>query len=281
MDYTNQQKWKQNCKGNSQSPIDFQQKISKKANGTDPLDAANFVSTNFKGNFKTKFKGKTFNFIPEIGDANLKCSQLQCHFNTAEHAVNGNKYFGECHVFCHKRSYKKALKSNKKGAITVFAFFIETSQNGNDDAVIQQIIDAKDNFSKKTIAKTISIGIPVPKNLEKGYFRYDGSLTAPPCNEIVTWTVFSETVKISMKQKAEIESWPKGVLNGNNREVQQISGRVVEYYGSPFGTSEITMKAIIAWVLVVIFVGYLVFLVLKWKENTKGEGCKLSLCKVF
>ena len=39
----------------------------------------------------------------------------------------------------------------------------------------------------------------LPKNLDK-YFRYDGSLTTPPCTEGVKWNIFDRFLKISSKQ---------------------------------------------------------------------------------
>lgn len=33
-----------------------------------------------------------------------------------------------------------------------------------------------------------------------GYFRYDGSLTTPGCNEGILWTVFTNTLPISKQQ---------------------------------------------------------------------------------
>jgi len=177
-----------------------------------------------------------FSFVNEIGDANIKCAQFHCHFKNAEHEVDGVSHFGECHVVCYRSLGMKgsvgytdltaAVTSNEPGALAVFGFLIEKSDSLVDDQVIQQIIDARNSKSSNAIE------IPVPKNFHS-YYRYDGSLTTPTCNEVVTWTVFAETVKISHKQIDEISAWGRGNLNGNNRQIQALNDRKIIHFGEP------------------------------------------------
>lgn len=46
----------------------------------------------------------------------------------------------------------------------------------------------------------------LPKDLSQ-YFTYHGSLTTPPCNEVVTWIDFRETVKIKSSQVNMLKNW--------------------------------------------------------------------------
>lgn len=57
-----------------------------------------------------------------------------------------------------------------------------------------------------------------------GYYRYDGSVSAPPCNEPVTWFVLKTPVEISADEIAAFAKfYPHDV-----RPIQPMNGRIVQ-----------------------------------------------------
>jgi carbonic anhydrase len=58
----------------------------------------------------------------------------------------------------------------------------------------------------------------------KDYFRFNGSLTTPPCSEGVRWMVMKKPVTAS---KAQIEQFTKTIGFANNRPVQPLNARDV------------------------------------------------------
>ena len=53
-------------------------------------------------------------------------------------------------------------------------------------------------------------------------FKYDGSLTAPPCTEGVAWLVFTEPITMSDTQLAKLK---EHIRKPNNRPLQALNGR--------------------------------------------------------
>ncbi|MCI0491109.1 MAG: carbonic anhydrase family protein [Blastocatellia bacterium] len=61
------------------------------------------------------------------------------------------------------------------------------------------------------------------------YYRYDGSLTTPPCSEGVKWFVLTKAIEMSNKQVASF----KVLFDHNNRPVQPLNGRIIRVDSSP------------------------------------------------
>ena len=58
---------------------------------------------------------------------------------------------------------------------------------------------------------------------QRGYYTYSGSLTTPPCSEIVTWYILKKTVPISSAQLATFEKY----YVNDARPPQAMNGRVI------------------------------------------------------
>lgn len=69
------------------------------------------------------------------------------------------------------------------------------------------------------------------------FYHYDGSLTTPPCSEIVQWIVVDDPQPISAAQlKFFTDKWqnnPNFARGfGNNRATQPLNGRQIYYSGA-------------------------------------------------
>ena len=91
----------------------------------------------------------------------------------------------------------------------------------------------------KALAQNSTASIDMEMNLRRlvkkrfrfqNYFTYQGSLTTPGCNEIVTWIVLDAPIKIAKKQLKTLRSLKDGhgdPLVDNFRPTQAINGRSI------------------------------------------------------
>lgn len=132
---------------------------------------------------------------------------IQVHFHTpSEHEVNGQRYPLAAH-FVH---------ATGDGVLGVLGMKF---QEGEPNPALQAIIDAMASGSGSKL--TLDFSDMVPDDLE--VYRYQGSLTTPPCSENVNWHVVDEVLEASSDQIAAFEQ----ALGFSARSLQPRNNRLV------------------------------------------------------
>jgi len=143
---------------------------------------------------------------------------LQFHFHSpSEHTMDGKSYPLEMHL---------VHKEKNAAVLAVIAVFFQEKEGANNKFL--------DQFWDQLPAEIQTEGKP-PKNIGEldsydlelclqKYYRYNGSLTTPPCSEGVIWTLLEKPDDCSPEQ---IAAFKKCVKENNNRPVQPLNDRVV------------------------------------------------------
>jgi carbonic anhydrase len=138
-------------------------------------------------------------------------SFLQFHFHhPSEHALAGNRWPLEAH-FVHK-----SVAGNDLTVIGVLF------RPGRVNDVLEQVFSqmpSKPGTTKLTAAIDMSQLLPASAVT----YRYAGSLTTPPCSEIVNWLVFRDPIEAGIGQ---IDSFAR-LFPLNARPLQPLAGRSV------------------------------------------------------
>lgn len=144
-------------------------------------------------------------------------------YQGSEHTVDWKKFPLELHLV-HRLPNRY---NDKDSRFTVLGVLFELSNS--DNPVLNGIIEALNVLNplvvmdnKPSTIINLNLLQILPKNLH--YYRYDGSLTTPPCLETVTWNVFKETVKISSNQLSAIRG---NFSQINFRDPQPLNCRTV------------------------------------------------------
>jgi carbonic anhydrase len=134
---------------------------------------------------------------------------LQFHFHTpSENTINGKYFPMEAH-FVH---------STKEKELAVVAVMFKI---GKENPTLKKLIEKMPKKVNDTSVVHIKAQDLLPKSLE--YYRFNGSLTTPPCTEGVRWFVLKEPLEISKEQLEAFES----VMGKNNRPLQSINARII------------------------------------------------------
>ena len=195
--------------GETQSPIDLNRGITSELSEltmdyeSSPLKIINnghTIQVNFDEGSTLDLDGQTFNL-------------LQFHFHTpSEHTVAGEPMAMEVHL---------VHQNPDTGALAVVGVFMKEGRwNRNIASLWSQMPGSKSE--EKTVSRiSVDPAKLLPRNTED-FYRYHGSLTTPPCSEIVNWIVMKEPIQVSRRQ---IKQFVRVVGENNARPVQPLQRR--------------------------------------------------------
>ncbi len=136
---------------------------------------------------------------------------VQFHFHTpSEHTIDGAAFRAEFHL----------VHQDGDGDVAVVGVMV---REGTANAVLDATLA---NYPGEVGSSVGTVEIDPALLLPEATttFRYDGSLTTPPCSEGVDWLVMTEPIEASAAQIEALEL----LFGANNRPVQPIGDRSIE-----------------------------------------------------
>ncbi|XP_075288616.1 receptor-type tyrosine-protein phosphatase gamma [Opisthocomus hoazin] len=240
------------CGGSHQSPIDI---IDHQAHVGDEYQELQLDGFDNESSNKTWMKntGKTVAILLKddyfVSGAGLpgrfKAEKVEFHWGQSngsagsEHSINGKRFPVEMQIYFYNPddfdSFGTAVLENR--VVGAMAVFFQVSQRDNPalDPIIHGLKGVV-HHEKETFLDPFVLRDLLPTSLGS-YYRYAGSLTTPPCSEIVEWIVFRKPVPISYHQleafysifTTEQQDHVKSVeyLRNNFRPQQRLNNRKV------------------------------------------------------
>ena len=124
----------------------------------------------------------------------------------SEHTIDNKRYPLEMHLVHYNSKYNnvsEAIEGNERNGLAVISVLFEISKEDNEKL---EPIMRKTHGVREVDGEVVSRGFDgvalddlLPKDKEN-FFTYEGSLTTPDCNEVVSWIVLKDRATISENQ---------------------------------------------------------------------------------
>jgi carbonic anhydrase len=143
---------------------------------------------------------------------NTRYDLVQFHYHApSEHTIDGESFPSELHI----------VHRSADGNLAVVGILLK---EGAENVAYQPFISNLP--AEKTDPKDTGVSINAIDLLPSSQttFRYNGSLTTPPCTEGVNWLLMTTPVELSAQQLTALDSLFEG---GTNRPVQPMNDRTL------------------------------------------------------
>ncbi|HER33921.1 MAG TPA: carbonic anhydrase family protein [Halothiobacillaceae bacterium] len=194
--------------GANQSPIDLASPIPAEqpapvfhysAGGVDMVNNGHAVQVNYQ-------EGSTLT----LDDRDFQLRQFHFHA-PSEHTVDGRHFPLEAH-FVHR---------DPVGNLAVVAVLFE---KGESNQALEPLVETLPDKAGEKVRLDSVFDAADLLPIKTAHYRYNGSLTTPPCTEGVRWVVMKEHPTLSAEQ---IHAFETAIGMDNNRPVQPVNARVI------------------------------------------------------
>nr|XP_056722004.1 carbonic anhydrase 12 [Euleptes europaea] len=255
------------CGGQFQSPIDFHDDILQYDSTLLPIEVEGYnVSSLEQFILTNNGHSVKMSLSPTMHVRNLpnKYSAVQLHLHWgsqnkqegSEHTVGGKHFAAELHIVHYNSDQYLDMKSaaDKSNGLAVLGILIQVGQfNPSYEKLFSHFQNVKYK-DQETSVSGFNIQELLPNRLDE-YYRYEGSLTTPPCYPSVIWTVFRNPVQISQEQLLALQTAlyctqsddPAPIeMVDNFRRVQEFERMVFVSFRQGFVLSVVAASSLVA-----------------------------------
>jgi len=221
------------CNGREQSPINIV------TNKTTCLPSqvlkvrlnSGFFDTEVLDNGHTyQVNGSISKILGTVSSGNLvPFEAAQLHFHApSEHTIDGKRFDLEVHIV-HTVAPDYKFKDSLDRTYAVISILYEADESVDNDPFLSAIESTSIGQDVKLNMKGL---LNIGTNPE--YYGYPGSLTTPPCSQIVNWFVLAKVQKMTPEQLEYFsQRWSENQKfaggHGNNRELQPLNNRKISH----------------------------------------------------
>jgi carbonic anhydrase len=199
--------------GHAQSPIDLSAAV---------LQTSPSLEFHYKPSHLNELNnGHTIQVNYDTGSSisvgGVRYDLVQVHFHIpSEHTTGGKAHAAEAHL----------VHKSADGHLAVIGVLIDRGAESKPLAPVWAHLPASEGPPHLVAGSLDATGLLPAKH---AFYRYEGSLTTPPCTEGVHWFVMETPVTMSGEQLERLH----GILRANNRPVQPLHERIVTEDAEP------------------------------------------------
>ena len=242
--YSDQNAWKLvndwSCDGIRQSPVDIRTNSLQRNPSLINLTLMNFdqpLDGNWTNNGFTEQVNPSSDFMASFVNhrGTYDLNQFHFHWGRPEsgsaHLLDGRSYNGELHMV----STKTTGSSTAGDANAVIGVWLDSDENMAIAGTVWEQLLNKLPLEAEDVNEVTGLTLSefLPDDLS--YYYYEGSLTTPPCNEVVQWFMLRNPIRVPAAFLDGLRTMVSGIdgrpLPINHRETQSLNTRKVMIQG--------------------------------------------------